>query len=136
MNNPAFFEGYRGQPYAAFDDIRSKTLDPKLVLDITNFTDIMVSVKGGSVVWSAREIWFTSLFSVNQCFPDSVDHGGIEQFIKRISITIHFTEKINHLSDTLKRRKAEERFIKMREEWKNVENMDNFDNRKIYLDDF
>jgi hypothetical protein len=136
MNNSSFFEGYEGQPYAFVDDIRHETMAAQLILSICNFIDTRVSVKGSSRVWNVKELWFSSLFCLEKCFPFTNDQGGVEQFEKRVSINIHFEKPIGDLNDAEVVRLTQERYVTMINAWKDVEFEDNFDRRKITLQDF
>jgi hypothetical protein len=136
MNNSSFFEGYDGQPYAFIDDIRSETMAAQLILSICNFIDMRVSVKGSSKAWNVKEIWFSSLFNLQRCFPYTTDQGGVEQFEKRVSINIHFEKPIGELNDEEVLKLTQERYVTMIKAWKDVEFEDNFDKRKINLTDF
>jgi ribosomal protein L23 len=73
---------------------------------------------------------------VDAIFPTTWDQGNVEQFFKRISIKIHFTEKINTLSDKEKRKKAKQRFKRLTKVWKNAQLKQNWDKRKVNFDSF
>jgi hypothetical protein len=135
-NNSAFFEGYNEQPYCCIDDIRNQTMSIQLLLNITNFLEMLVSIKGGSLFWKVKEIWFTSLFSIEECFCYSRDDGNVDQFIKRIAINIGFTKNLSELNDQEKTILTKNRYGDMIRAWKNVKDKDNFDQRKINLNDF
>jgi len=93
-----WFNDYNGQPYAIFDDFRSKGVSINTLLRVTDIYPISVPTKGGFEKFKPRVIVFTSPHSVDDTFAKRKEHipEDMEQVHRRITFEIDATnETIN-----------------------------------------
>lgn len=92
-NNMQWFDGYEGQEAVLFDDIHS--IPDKgigFLLQLLDWTPMSVPVKGGSVNWAPKRVYFTS----NKQWQDwtgmvSLSEEHLAAFERRITKVTHFT---------------------------------------------
>jgi hypothetical protein len=88
-----WFEGYTGQEVVLFEEVRGNTFQFSHLLQLLDPYDILVEVKGGSVMFTPRVIFLTSPYSPEQCFPNLAAEDKLSQLIHRIKVT-HFNKPL------------------------------------------
>lgn len=79
-----WFDNYEGQELALFDDFRAGGDFAKL-LQITDRYLCRVPVKGSSVYWYPRYIFFTCNERIEDAFRSNSEHEKIDQFLRRVT---------------------------------------------------
>jgi hypothetical protein len=88
-----WFEGYTGQEVVLFEEIRGNTFQFSHLLQLLDPYDLLVEVKGASVMFTPRVIFLTSPYSPQQCFPNLAAEDKLSQLIRRIKVT-HFNNPL------------------------------------------
>jgi hypothetical protein len=88
-----WFEGYTGQEVVLFEEIRGNSFQFSHLLQLLDPYDLLVEVKGSSVMFTPRVIYLTSPYSPQQCFPNLASEDKLTQLIRRIKV-VHFNEPL------------------------------------------
>jgi hypothetical protein len=89
-----WFDGYTGQEVVLFEEVRGNTFQFSHLLQLLDPYDLLVEVKGSSVMFTPRTIYITSPYSPQQCFPNLAAEDKLSQLLRRIKVT-HFNTPLS-----------------------------------------
>lgn len=85
-----WWDGYRGQEHVIVEEFRGAIDIGYLLLWLDKYP-VIVEIKGGSVLLTAKRLWFTSNRSPEQWYPD-IDQETRDALFERITI-VHMSER-------------------------------------------
>lgn len=88
-----FFDGYEGQKFVIFDDLREHDIAFNFLLRLTDVYPMRVEIKGGTTQWKPHFIFITSPYTPEETFKEQCVYGAkdsINQLLRRI----HVIEKV------------------------------------------
>jgi len=83
-----FIHGYENQAIVCFDDFDPNTMTREVFLRLTDRYHVTVNVKGGSMTWNPKEIYFTSNSSPRDWYNGDAAVG------RRLKNIIHMNEPL------------------------------------------
>lgn len=92
VRDPKWWSGYRNQPVAILDELRSDKYDYDTLLKLTDRYPYDVQIKGGEVTFNSKVIWVTGPQDPDYTYMGKTnDHNTIKQLQRRITLLIHLT---------------------------------------------
>lgn len=82
-----FVNGYTGAPVVVFDDFRQTDMEESTFLRLTDRYRTQVNVKGSSMLWTPKKIFFTSNTSPETWWTTST---GSPQVLRRLDVVTHW----------------------------------------------
>lgn len=94
-SNSKWFDGYDGEEYVIFDDLRSSWFPYDMLLHLLDRYPYRVECKGGSRQWKALHIWVSSPYHPKEMYSTmqerDLDKDKIDQLLRRVTRVVHMS---------------------------------------------
>jgi hypothetical protein len=133
-----WFQEYQGEEIVIFDDFRVQVFNSRWFIWLAGITDIRVPVKNSSVKFTPKIIIFTNPSHWKDLFEmDPNLDGSIDQIMKRVNLTYHFTTQLGEMLEEEKSIIYSRRLSIIDEQLEEIDNAPNFnDKHKEFVEEF